>query len=88
MRRLACSVDGLVAVTQTYKTACCHAHLGLPILCPQFGICKLVVSGHQVELIMERGQRFESSEIRVATEPELFEMNRHAVAVCALLGPV
>lgn len=29
---------------------------------------------------MEMGQWFESSEILVSTEPELFEMNRHVVA--------
>lgn len=29
---------------------------------------------------MEMGQRFESSEILVSTEPELFQMNRHVAA--------
>jgi hypothetical protein len=47
-------------------------------------VCRLVGSVHPVELMNEKGRRFESNEVFVTTVAELFSMNPHLNTVCAL----
>jgi hypothetical protein len=50
----------------------------------RFVICRLVGSHYPIELIMERGRRYECDEIQVVTVPEMSAMNPHVASVCSL----
>jgi NADH:ubiquinone oxidoreductase subunit 3 (subunit A) len=54
------------------------------LFCCRFVICRLVGSHYPIELIMERGRRYECGEIQVVTVPEMSAMNPHVASVCSL----
>ena len=51
-------------------------------------LCRLVGSAQPVELIMEKGSRFQSDQVEVITVLDLAAMNPHVATVCIVFSSV